>query len=196
MVRVNASSPNETVFSTYSDCAKSADSMAYDAYDGRVWIANGGDTLTAVHTSDGAVSKYTLTNGSIAGTGFLALAVGPDRAVWAFRSGEASARAYPDAIIAANPSYAYTPHGQLIEVQISELQYTGGFTASVVAGSSGSCIVVPIAGVVQNTFAVGSPPNTACTVAFSDTNGVGTVYVPVVTRTGSNIPPVPQAQPP
>src|SRR5581483_10426157 len=66
MVRVNAGSTQQTLFSTYSTCANTVDSMLYDPNDGRVWLANDTNTLTAVRTTDGSVSTYTLTNGSSA----------------------------------------------------------------------------------------------------------------------------------
>lgn len=196
LVRVNASSPNETVFSTYAPCATTSDSTAYDPHDGRVWIANGTNALTAVRISDGAVSSYALPNPSGASSGFVAVTVGPDRALWAFRNGDNFARAYPDNLIAADPSYAYTLHGQPVTVQVGEYNYPGSFTAKVVTGSSATCTVTPVTGgAVQTTFKLASASGTACTVAFSDTTGVGTVYVPVVTKSGANIPPQPQAQP-
>jgi len=34
--------------------------------------------------------------------------LGQDRSLWAFRDGDAYAHAYPDDLIAADPSYAYT----------------------------------------------------------------------------------------
>jgi hypothetical protein len=196
LVRVNASSPNETVFSTYAPCAATSDSMAYDPHDGRVWIANGTNTLTAVRVSDGAVSSYPLINPSSATSGFVAVTVGPDRSLWAFRNGDGVAHAYPDRLIGADPSYAYTLHGQPVTVQISEYDYTGSFTANILSGSSGTCSVTPVTGgAAQTAFKVASASGTACTVAFSDAAGVGTVYVPVVTKGGANIPPQPQAQP-
>jgi hypothetical protein len=195
MVRVNANSPNETLFSTYAPCAQTADSMVFDDNDGRVWFANGTNTLTAVRTTDGAVSSYAYTQ-STAASGFVAVTVGPDRSLWAFRNGDGFAHAYPDDIIAADPSYAYTLHGQPVTVRVAEYNYAGSFVASILAGSSATCTVTPVTGgAVQNTFNLASASGTACTVAFSDTLGIGVVYVPVVTKTGSGIPPQPQAQP-
>jgi hypothetical protein len=196
LVRVNASSPNETVFSTYAPCASTSDSMVYDPHDGRVWIANGTNALTAVRVSDGAVSSYALPNGSSATSGFVAVTLGQDRSLWAFRDGDAFAHAYPDDLIAADPSYAYTPHGQPVTVHVAEYNYAGSFSASIVPGSSATCGVTPVpGGAVQNTFTVAAATGTACTVAFSDTHGIGTVYVPVVTKIGAGIPPQPQPQP-
>jgi hypothetical protein len=195
LVRVNASSPEETLFSTYAPCASTTNSMTYDSFDGRVWIANGTNTLTAVRVTDGSVSSYTLVNPSSATSGFVAVTIGPNRSQWAFRNGDALAHAYPDEIIAADPSYAYAPTGQPVTITVGEYKYTGGFTAHVVSGSSSSCTVTPVTATPQVSFKVASPPHTACTVAFSDTNGVGTVYVPLVTAGGSNIPPQPQPQP-
>jgi len=196
MVRVNAGSTQQTLFSTYSTCANTVDSMLYDPNDGRVWLANDTNTLTAVRTTDGSVSTYTLTNGSSASSGFKALALGPDRALWAFRESDADAHAYPDQLIGAVPSYVYTLQGQPVTVTIAEQNYSGDFTAGVVAGSNASCTVTPIvSGRSQTEFSVASPPGTACTVSFSDTNGVATVYVPVVTATNTGIPPHPQTQP-
>jgi len=196
MVHVNASSPNETLFSTYAPCAQTTNSMVFDAYDGRVWLANGTNTLTAVRTTDGAVSSYALTNPSSATSGFVAVTVGPDRALWAFRNGDTFAHAYPDKIIAADPSYAYTLHGQPVTVRVAEYDYAGSFSASIVAGSSGTCTVAPVkGGGAQTTFNVASASGTTCTVAFADTLGIGTVYVPVVTKTASGIPPQPRPQP-
>jgi hypothetical protein len=194
LVRVNASSPNETLFSTYAPCAQTTNSMVYDAYDGRVWIANGTNTLTAVRISDGAVSSYALTNPAGASSGFVTVTVGPDTALWAFRNGDGIAHAYPDEIIAADPSYAYTLHGQPVTVHLAEYNYAGNFIPSVVAGSGATCAVTPVpGGSVLNTFNVAAASGTACTIAFSDTLGIATVYVPVVTRIGSGVPPQPQA---
>ncbi len=194
MVRVNASSNSLTVFSTYSACANTPDSMVYDQYDGRVWIANNTNTLTAVRTTDGAVSTYALVPNGSASSGFVAATVGPDRSLWAFRNADSFAHAYPDNIVAAEPSYAYALHGQPVTVQIGEYKYSGDFTATVVAGSDANCTATPIAGGrVQDRFSVASPSNSSCTIAFSDANGVGTVYVPVVTRLDSGIPPQPQS---
>jgi hypothetical protein len=196
LVRVNANSPNETVFSTYAPCANTTDSMVYDPHDGRVWIANGTNNLTAVRVTDGSVSSYALTKASSATSGFVAVTLGHDRALWAFRNGDGFAHAYPDDIIAADPSYAYTPHGQPVTVHVAEYNYSGGFSASVVPGSSATCTVAPVTGgAVQNTFTVASASGTACTIAFSDTVGIGTVYVPIVTKIGGGIPPQPQPQP-
>ncbi len=191
LVRVNAGSTQQTVFSTYSTCASTRDSMVYDGHDGRVWLANGTNTLTAVRTTDGAVSTYALGTGGVASSGFLAVTLGPDRALWAFRNGDFDAYAYADALISAVPSYAYTLHGQPVNVQISEMKYSGDFTPSVVSGSDASCTVTPITSTPQTQFAVASAPHTSCTVAFTDANGIGTVYVPLVTSVGSGIPPQP-----
>ncbi len=196
LVRVNASSPNETVFSTYAPCARTSDSMVYDPNDGRLWIANGTNALTAVRVSDGAVSSYALTSGSSATSGFVAVALGHDRSLWAFRDGDAFAHAYPDDLIGADPSYAYTLHGAPVTVHIGEYNYAGDFSASVVPGSGATCSVSPVTGGrAQTAFTVTAASGTACTVAFTDAAGVGTVYVPVVTKAGSGIPPQPQPQP-
>ncbi len=193
LVRVNASSNLQTVFSTYSACANTRDSIVYDQYDGRIWLANGTNTLTAVRTSDGAVSTYALPAPGTATSGFVAVTVGPDRSLWAFRNGDAFAHAYPDDLIAAVPSYAYAPKGQPVTVQVAEYKYSGSFTAAVVSGSDAGCTVTPIAGGgPQTSFSVASPVNSSCTVAFSDSTGLDTVYVPVVTRIGSGIPPQPR----
>ncbi len=186
LVRVNANTQSQTLFSTYSPCANTRDSMVYDPHNTRVWIANDTNTLTAVHVTDGAVSTYTLTGSDPASSGFLALTLGPDDYLWGFRNQDASANAYPPYLIAANPAYAYSKNGAPVAVTISEQNYGGSFTY-VISGSP-SCQVSPGAG---NQFSVSSPANTACTIAFSDTIGIGTVYVPVVTHTGSNIPPQP-----
>ncbi len=195
MLRVNASSTNETLYSTYTACADAANSMAGDPNDGRVWIANGTNALTAVRASDGAVSSYALPSALRGPSGLVAVTVGPDRALWAFRNGDSNAYAFGDRIIAADPAYAYTLHGVPVIVTVSEYQYTGGFTAKVLSGSSPTCRAVPVPGVVQNTFAVSSAPATDCTVAFTDTSGIGTVYVPLVTKTNSNVPPQPHPAP-
>ncbi len=196
MVRVNAASPDETLYSTYAQCASASNSMAYDAFDGRVWFADGANALTAVRVSDGAVSRYALANSSSATSGFVAVTVGPDRSLWAFRNGDGFAHAYPDNVIYAEPSYAYAPHGQPVTVSIGEYGYTGAFTAHIVTGSSPSCTVTPVAGGgVQTTFSMSSPPGTPCTVAFNDALEIATVYVPMATTVGGNIPPGPRPQP-
>ncbi len=195
MLRANASSTDETLYSTYAACADLTNSMVGDPNDGRVWIANGTNSLTAVRASDGAVSSYTLTSASRSTSGFAAVTVGPDRALWAFRNGDSNAYAFGDRIIAADPAYAYMLHGQPVTVTVSEYQYSSGFTAKIVSGSSPTCLAVPVPGVVQNTFAVSSASGTDCTVAFTDTAGIGTVYVPLVTKTNSNVPPQPHPAP-
>jgi len=192
LLRVNAGSPLESLYSTYAPCANGTNSMVGDANDGRIWIANGTNTLTAVRASDGAVSSYTLPSTPGATGGFVAVTEGPDRALWAFRDGDADAHAYGDRLIGADPSYVYTLHGAPVTVSVAEYQYSGGFTATIAKGSSATCVAAPVPGVPVTRFAVTSAPGTECTVAFSDANGVGTVYVPVVTHAGANVPPQPQ----
>jgi hypothetical protein len=192
LVAVNAASPDETVFSTYAPCANTTNSMVYDGADQRLWIASGTNTLTAIRPSDGAVSAYHLPSQAGATSGFVAVTSDGSDTIWAFRNGDAYAHAYRDQdVIAAQPAYASTFNNQPVQVVVTEGNYSGGFAAAVVAGSNPFCRVSTVAGTaVKNTFAVASPPGTHCSVAFSDTAGLATVYVPIVTAAGSGIPPV------